>query len=72
MSDCEALSDRGAANITAKTGMDDDAARQSLADLNPFGRLITVDEVAAAALWLCGPGSGAVTGAAIPINGGQV
>lgn len=64
--------DRGAANITAKTGMDDDDARQSLADLNPFGRLITVDEVAAAALWLCGPGSGAVTGAAIPINGGQV
>ena len=64
--------DRGAANITAKTGMDDDAARQSLADLNPFGRLITVEEVAAAALWLCGPGSGAVTGTAIPINGGQV
>ncbi|MEM7188947.1 MAG: SDR family NAD(P)-dependent oxidoreductase [Pseudomonadota bacterium] len=63
--------DRGAANITAKTGMDDEAARQSLADLNPFGRLITVDEVAAAALWLCGPGSGAVTGTAIPINGGQ-
>ena len=64
--------DRGAANITAKTGMDDGQARQSLADLNPFGRLITTDEVAAAALWLCGPGSGAVTGAAIPINGGQV
>lgn len=63
--------DRGAANITAKTGLDDAAARQSLADLNPFGRLITVDEVAASALWLCGPGSGAVTGVAIPINGGQ-
>ncbi|MEM1162382.1 MAG: SDR family NAD(P)-dependent oxidoreductase [Pseudomonadota bacterium] len=64
--------DRGAANITAKTGLDDAAARQSLADLNPFGRLITAEEVAAAALWLCGPGSGAVTGVAIPINGGQV
>ncbi|MEM9060430.1 MAG: SDR family NAD(P)-dependent oxidoreductase [Pseudomonadota bacterium] len=64
--------DRGAANITSKTGMSDEDARQELANLNPFGRLITVDEVAAAALWLCGPGSGAVTGVAVPINGGQV
>lgn len=64
--------DRGAANITSKTGLSDEDARQELAKLNPFGRLITVDEVAAAALWLCGPGSGAVTGVAIPINGGQV
>ncbi|MEM7422759.1 MAG: SDR family NAD(P)-dependent oxidoreductase [Pseudomonadota bacterium] len=64
--------DRGAANITAKTGLSDAEARQTLGDLNPFGRLITVDEVSSAALWLCGPGSGAVTGVAIPINGGQV
>ena len=64
--------DRGAANITDKTGMDDQAARNELAKLNPFNRLIQVDEVASAAMWLCGPGSGAVTGVAIPINGGQV
>lgn len=64
--------DRGAANITNKTGMDDDAARNELAKLNPFNRLIQVDEVASAAMWLCGAGSGAVTGVAIPINGGQV
>ena len=64
--------DRGAANITDKTGMDDQAARAELAKLNPFNRLIQVDEVAAAAMWLCGPGSGAVTGVPIPINGGQV
>lgn len=64
--------DRGAANITDKTGMDDDAARNELAKLNPFNRLIQVDEVASAAMWLCGPGSGAVTGVAIPISGGQV
>ncbi len=64
--------DRGAANITDKTGMDDQAARNELAKLNPFNRLIQVDEVASAAMWLCGSGSGAVTGVAIPINGGQV
>ena len=64
--------DRGAANISDKTGMDDATARNELAKLNPFNRLIQVEEVAAAAMWLCGPGSGAVTGVAIPINGGQV
>lgn len=64
--------DRGAANITDKTGMSDEAARAELAKLNPFNRLITTDEVAEAALWLCGPGSGAVTGTPIPITGGAI
>ena len=64
--------DRGAANITKKTGMSEDEARAALASQNPFGRLIAPEEVAAAALWLCGPGSGAVTAQAIPISGGQV
>ncbi len=64
--------DRGAANISAKTGVSDAAAREQLGQMNPLGRLIEPDEVAAAALWLCGPGSDAVSGAAIPINGGQV
>ena len=64
--------DRGAANITDKTGMSDEAARAELAKLNPFNRLITTDEVAEAALWLCGPGSGAITGTPIPITGGAI
>ena len=50
----------------------DEEALASLRDVNPFGRLIEPDEVAAAALWLCGPGSGAVTAQAVPISGGQV
>ncbi len=64
--------DRSIANITSKTKLTDEEALASLRDQNPFGRLIEPDEVAAAALWLCGPGSGAVTAQAIPITGGQV
>lgn len=60
------------ANITAKTGRSVDAARASLAAGNPQGRLITPEEVAATVAWLCQPSSGAVTGQAISISGGEV
>ena len=39
---------------------------------NPQGRLIRPDEVAATVLWLCAPGSEAITGQAIAIAGGEV
>ena len=59
-------------NIVEKTGVTAEEATAQLASVNPFKRLIEVDEVAAAAMWLCGPGSGAITGQAIPVSGGQV
>ena len=59
-------------NIVQKTGMTAEEATATLADVNPFKRLIETDEVAAAAMWLCGPGSGAITGQAVPVSGGQV
>ena len=36
------------------------------------GRLITPDEVAATVLWLCAPGTEAITGQAIAVAGGEV
>jgi NAD(P)-dependent dehydrogenase (short-subunit alcohol dehydrogenase family) len=36
----------------------------------PIGRLGTPDEIAAAVLWLCSPGSSFVVGVALPIDGG--
>jgi NAD(P)-dependent dehydrogenase (short-subunit alcohol dehydrogenase family) len=39
---------------------------------NPQKRLIAVDEVAAACLWLASDGAAAVNGAAIPITGGEI
>ncbi len=60
------------ANIVAKTGKSEAEARAALTSHNPQGRLIQPEEVANAVLWLCLPGSEAVTGQAIPIAGGEV
>lgn len=38
---------------------------------NPMGRLIRPEEVAAAVLYLCGPGTDAITGQSMMINGGE-
>ncbi|WP_434597673.1 3-hydroxybutyrate dehydrogenase [Streptomyces sp. A5-4] len=37
---------------------------------SPLKRLIEPEEVAAAAVWLCGPHTGYITGASIPLDGG--
>jgi NAD(P)-dependent dehydrogenase (short-subunit alcohol dehydrogenase family) len=38
---------------------------------NPQGRFIKPQEVADVVLWLCGDGSAAITGQAIPVSGGE-
>jgi NAD(P)-dependent dehydrogenase (short-subunit alcohol dehydrogenase family) len=60
------------ANIVAKTGKSEEQARAALTDLNPQQRLVRPEEVANAVLWLCLPGSEAVTGQSISISGGEV
>lgn len=60
------------ANIVAKTGRSEEAARASLAAGNPQGRFVKPAEVAAAVLWLCLPEAASVTGQAISISGGEV
>jgi NAD(P)-dependent dehydrogenase (short-subunit alcohol dehydrogenase family) len=45
---------------------------QRLAGLStPMRRIGTIEEVAQTVLWLCSPGSSFITGAVIPIDGGQ-
>lgn len=66
------MTDRSIANIMDKTGLDREAAHASLARNNPQKRLIRPGEVAAAALWLCGPESDGINGQAIAIAGGEV
>ena len=66
------MTERSIANIAEKTGMTPEEARASLEKMSPQRRLIRPEEVVAAALWLCGPGSEGITGQAIPIAGGEV
>ncbi len=65
------LLEESIANIVAKTGKSEDEARAALAKTNPLGRFISPEEVAAAVLWLVGPGSDAITGQAISVSGGE-
>ncbi|MBX7200049.1 MAG: SDR family oxidoreductase [Rhodospirillaceae bacterium] len=60
------------ANVRAKKGVSEEEARAMLAAKNPQKRLIAPEEVAAAAAWLCGPGSQSINGQSIVIAGGEV
>jgi NAD(P)-dependent dehydrogenase (short-subunit alcohol dehydrogenase family) len=60
------------ANIAQKTGRSTEQAEAELVGKNPQGRLIRPEEVAATVLWLCAPGTDAITGQAIAVAGGEV
>ncbi|MFD6891816.1 3-hydroxybutyrate dehydrogenase [Streptomyces sp. NPDC059957] len=47
-----------------------DVLSEVLLTRSPIKRLIEPEEVAAAALWLCGPHTGYVTGSSLPLDGG--
>ncbi|MDX2008328.1 MAG: SDR family NAD(P)-dependent oxidoreductase [Meiothermus sp.] len=59
-------------NVVSKTGRSEEQARRDLLRTNPQGRFVTPEEVAQAVVWLCQPGSAAVTGQAIAVAGGEV
>ena len=66
------LLERAVANIVAKTGRAEAAARAELAKANPQGRLVTPAEVADCVAWLASSGASSITGQAIAIAGGEV
>jgi NAD(P)-dependent dehydrogenase (short-subunit alcohol dehydrogenase family) len=57
--------------IVARTGRPDAEVRASFTAANPLGRLIRPEEVAAGVLYLCLPGSAAVNGQALAVDGGE-
>ena len=61
---------RSVRSIARQSEMSADEARSALAADNPMGRFIEPEEVARSVLWLCGPGSDAVTGQSISVSGG--
>lgn len=66
------MTERSIANIMEKTGASHDGALAALTATNPQNRLIQPQEVSAAALWLCAPGSDGINGQAIAIAGGEI
>jgi NAD(P)-dependent dehydrogenase (short-subunit alcohol dehydrogenase family) len=60
-----------AERVSAKTGRSTNEAKQHFAAVNPLGRLITPEEVAGAAVFLCSAAAGAITGQTITIAGGE-
>lgn len=59
------------ARIMDRTGMSEADARDLMVGQNPHRRLIEVEEVAGAALWLCSDTARSVNGQAIQIAGGE-
>ncbi len=66
------MTERTIDNIVERTSRSRAEALTALTRSNPQGRLIEPAELTAAALWLCGPGSDAVNGQAIAIDGGEL
>ena len=58
-------------SIAQRAGVSEDQARDMMVSANRHNRLITPEEVAAAAMWLVGPGSQSINGQCIEIAGGQ-
>ncbi|MFM0211005.1 SDR family NAD(P)-dependent oxidoreductase [Paraburkholderia sediminicola] len=58
--------------ITSKTSRTEQQARETLLRSNPQHRFVSPEQVANAVLWLCQPGSDAITGQSISISGGEV
>jgi NAD(P)-dependent dehydrogenase (short-subunit alcohol dehydrogenase family) len=58
--------------VMYKTGKTEAEVRENFTRGNPQGRLVTPEEVAATVMFLCGPGSDAMTGQAISVSGGEV
>ncbi|MEM5401139.1 SDR family oxidoreductase [Paraburkholderia unamae] len=58
--------------ITRKTSRSEAEARSILVRHNPQQRFVTPEEVANAVLWLCAPGSSAITGQSLSVSGGEI
>ncbi|GAB4359161.1 MAG: SDR family NAD(P)-dependent oxidoreductase [Gammaproteobacteria bacterium] len=60
------------ARIRSATGLDETQAYAELTAMNPQGRLVQPEEVAAAVAWFCQPEAASTTGQALAVAGGEV
>jgi 3-hydroxybutyrate dehydrogenase len=66
------MTDASIARIVEKTGAEAGQIRKRLEDMSPQKRLMTVEEVAALVLFLCGEEARGITGQALSLDGGTV
>lgn len=66
------MADAALKSVMEGRGIDEDAARDMIVSNNPIGRLISTDEVAAAALYLASPVAAMVNGHALSVSGGEI
>ena len=59
---------RNTTSISQRAGVSEEQARQMMVGANRHKRLIAPEEIAAAAMWLVGPGSDSVNGAISALN----
>lgn len=64
--------DSAVANIVQRTGRSSDEARATLTSMNPQGRLIAPEEVAAVAVMLASDAARGINGQGLNIDGGAV
>lgn len=57
--------------VSEKTGRSTEQARAAILARNPLGRAVTPEEVAALVLHLASPLAASLTGAALPVDGGE-
>lgn len=58
--------------IVGVSGRDSSEVKSEIENMSPMGRMITPEEVAESAAWLCLPSSASITGQAIVVAGGAV
>lgn len=66
------MTDASVARIVDKTRLPEADVRRRLAEMSPQKRLMTVDEVAALVVFLCGEDARGITGQALSLDGGTL
>jgi len=66
------MTDAGIARIVEKTGLSAAEARRRLEELSPQKRMVTAEEVAGLALYLCSEDARGITGQGLSLDGGTL